>query len=1160
MSVRFVIGRAGAGKTAHCIRAIAESLRDDPLDGPHLLLLVPEQAGLQMERRLLSQPGITVVHRAEVVGFRRLAHRILATCPRGEVSALSPAARAMILRLLLARLAPELRYYRRPERFSGVIEHLGRTISELIEESISPDDIATSGAGPDVDPMRAAKLHDLGHLYKAYLDHLGVRRLDPSQFLDAARKRIPKCDWLCGAQVWVDGFAGFTQQERLTLAGLASVAEHMVITALMDPNEYSGIRRGKHPEATDLFATTHRMVATVSGVLADHGVPLDEPVAMRGPSYRFSRSPALASLERNLFGSASFDAPSPSGQIRLIEACDRRTEVEYAVSQVVHYVQRPNEPLRYRDIALIVRDLQPYDALISAALQSRGIPYFIDRRRPTAHHPLVTFVRVLFELAATDYAIAPVRQLLKTGLLDLSDEQADQLENYLLATGVAGRDKWRADDWSAPRRNADREASSAQVTMANVNDARKRFAELVDPWVAKIAETPRASGREWAERIIDVLRRGNVEDRVEQWARHADGEGDLDLGESHRQTWRDCAALIDDLEDALGDALLDADNLLSIIDSALGQLTLGLAPPMLDQVLVGSIERSRHPEIKVAILLGFNEGLFPAIPVESPVLNDDDRAWLAEQGVSIGTPRTQRVLEERMLAYVAMTRAGEAVLVSYAAADENGKELHPSPYVKEIMSATGITEPQRVGDPFRTRQDWAILGSRDLATHLAFEFRHRTAALDDETDRDVRALWNSLYSYARADRELTPTLRRALEALTYENDASLTSRSVELLISRPYRASVSQLESHAACPFKHFAQYGLKLGERPHFRLDELDVGTVHHAILERFYGDLHERGTSIVELDDSGVDKHLGESLRRVGETLPLLGQLSHARDRYVVARAREELGRVLSAQKRIASAGEFRSRATELPFGMADRHGLDALEIATPKGRRVLLRGIIDRVDLAEVADEMLGIVVDYKRTREKRLDLSQAYYGLSLQLLGYLLVLAERGQSLAGRPIKPTGAFYVTLRNEYSKVDHPADVKDAAAGLRPRGVVSTAGLSVLDRNSGQSGWSSNYPVFRKKDGSIGRVDQSDAADPEPFAHLLDHTRGQLGVLADGVLDGVIDVSPYRLQRFSPCSWCRFGSVCRVEPAHTRFRFLESLKRSEVFRRVSDASGGPE
>ena len=58
MSVRFVLGRAGTGKTAHCINTIRRLLADSPVDGPRLILLVPEQASFQMERALLAGDSV----------------------------------------------------------------------------------------------------------------------------------------------------------------------------------------------------------------------------------------------------------------------------------------------------------------------------------------------------------------------------------------------------------------------------------------------------------------------------------------------------------------------------------------------------------------------------------------------------------------------------------------------------------------------------------------------------------------------------------------------------------------------------------------------------------------------------------------------------------------------------------------------------------------------------------------------------------------------------------------------------------------------------------------------------------------------------------------------------------------------------------------------
>ena len=98
--------------------------------------------------------------------------------------------------------------------------------------------------------------------------------------------------------------------------------------------------------------------------------------------------------------------------------------------------------MRYRDIAVILRDLGPYHDLLSAAFKVHGIPCFIDRRQPTTQHPLVELVRGLLAIAGDNCQLESVRLLLKTGLLLIASDDADLLENYLLACGIAGRAAW----------------------------------------------------------------------------------------------------------------------------------------------------------------------------------------------------------------------------------------------------------------------------------------------------------------------------------------------------------------------------------------------------------------------------------------------------------------------------------------------------------------------------------------------------------------------------------------------------------------------------------------------------------------------------------------------------------------------------------------------
>lgn len=1137
------MGRAGVGKTAHCLNAITASLRESPLIGPRMILVVPEQASLQMERALLDRLAGRAIHRAEVLSFRRLAFRILDACGDGGRSALTPTARAMALRLLIARHASEMHYYKRAHRFTGFIEKLGRSISEFIQESVHPDDLCPP-AGNEDEPIRALKLHDLRLLYKAYLELLGDSRMDPSGYLDVARARLPHCHWLTGACIYVDGFAGFSRQEQLMLVALADSADHMDLTAMLDPISSD----------CNLFAKTQRMVSDLGDLFRSHDITVDAPLTITDPPRRFDKCQALAHMEKHLF-TPSPPERAPAVGIRIIQAVDRRTEVEFAVSRILRHVRRAENPLQYRDIAVILRDMEPYHTLLSAALQARNIPFFMDRRRPTNHHPLVMLIRAMLEFACGDYAIEPIRTLLKTGLIGLAD--ADELENYLLATGVSGRDRWIAGDWPVPPRDRAGDTSDAALAaMKRVNASREHFLRQLDPWITSIERNQPATAATWADRLRATMRHLDVQEQVERLASGAEHDGDLDQAEGHRQVLGDVEQFLEDLETAMGDEPIDITALASVVDAAFAQLTLGLAPPMLDQVLVGSIERSRHPDIKLAFVLGCNEGVFPAIPVEESILNDDDRAWLDKRGVRLGTPRPQRITEESALFYVAVTRPSESLIVTWADADSNGKALHPSPYIASLRAACPGVEVETVDDPFSERTDWAIQTPRDLAAHLGSEFRHRPDSPDD--DPVVRQRWNDLYESVRTDEELTETLTTAVRALDYTNSAGLSRAAAAAAVSDPYYASVSQLETYAACAFQHFAKYRLKLRERQLSALAANDVGTIHHAILEHFIGRLARDGRSLADLDAAAVRQQLDVSCRFVAETLPLLGELSHARDRYVQSRGQRELARVLNTQKHIAKAGAFRPKAVEAKFGFADGEGMPALEITTPAKRQVFLRGIIDRVDLAEVSDELLGIVVDYKRSRNRRLDLASAYHGLSLQLLGYLLVLSQRGETLAGRPIKPVGAFYVNLLNQYQSVEHPDDAGDSATEKsphKPRGILDFARSAALDRET-TSGRSPSYAIYRNKSGAPGYIDTTDVAEPRAFDALLQHTARRMGELADRLLDGEIAIQPCRLKSFSPCSWCELKGFCRFEPGDTPTRVFEPMARSEVFRRLIGAA----
>ena len=73
MSLRFVIGRAGSGKSTLCLREVQEELRGKQ----YYIYLVPEQMTFQTQQALIGSEDVRGSIRAQVFSFSRLAWKVL---------------------------------------------------------------------------------------------------------------------------------------------------------------------------------------------------------------------------------------------------------------------------------------------------------------------------------------------------------------------------------------------------------------------------------------------------------------------------------------------------------------------------------------------------------------------------------------------------------------------------------------------------------------------------------------------------------------------------------------------------------------------------------------------------------------------------------------------------------------------------------------------------------------------------------------------------------------------------------------------------------------------------------------------------------------------------------------------------------------------------
>jgi ATP-dependent helicase/nuclease subunit B len=1164
MAVRFIIGRAGTGKTAHCFRSIVDAMRADPL-GPPIHLLLPKQATFAAERELTCNSGLPGFCRARVISFDQLSRDILAECGGGAIPEVTPLGRQMLLGHLLRRHRGELKFFAAVAEQPGLAAKLDSAFAEFQRCGKNAAELLTivqelqSIEGNDAESrVLLDKLRDFHLLYNAYTEFLGQDRLDPHGRLAQMLACMEQSMAFRGASVYVDGFAEFTENERRTLVQLAKVAAHIDIALLLDPGSPTVRDVNILPHELDLFHHTEQTYRLLHFAFTGERITLAEPLMLREPK-RFAE-PSLSHVER--FGFAKKPAAMegrPDG-VELIEAPDRRGEVDAAARRIREML---NDGARLRDIAVLVRDINAYHAMIDASFREHGLPYFVDRRRTATHHPLLQFTRAVLSIARQNWPNEAVMTLLKSGLAGVSLDDADELENYVLLHRIHGNAWMKSTPWtyhrSMSRRGGEDEMLPPErVEAARADAIRRPFVGKLQGFIGKLRSTETRSIRQTVTDLFQLFESFGVRKTLASWIDEAAAAGELEQRGEHEQVWAELIELIDQMVDLLGDEEVNIVSFSEILEAGLEQFDLALTPPTVDQILVGQVDRTRCPPLHAVIVLGLNEGQFPRAAHEDTILSDAERRTLSDRRLELEPDSNRKLLDESLLGYIAFTRASSRLIVTRPASDDAGRPQAASSLWHRLEKLFPNLSP-RIIDRRQTDDVEAIGTPRQMIDRLVRWVREDSERPATGESSPWPALYQWLATHPCCDDEamtdMVDTMRsRSWRALQYENNASLSPDVAQQLFAPPLHASVTRIETFATCPFKHFAQYGLKLRPREEQDVTAMDLGNVYHSILERVVREMLQSRRDWCELESTVTDAMIHDFAEEIGRELRGELMLSSARNKYLLQRIERTLSQVIAHQRAMTARGSFRPHAAELGFGIDDSE-LPAFKIVTPRGRELLLHGKIDRVDL--VKDQAQFAVIDYKLSRNA-LALDRVYHGISLQLLTYLLVLQAGGEQVFGRKLTPAAAFYVRLLRGLENVKHPGDALEPdhrAFHLKekPRGIFDAACFARLDPECDADGGPSEVvAAFLKKDGTFGRADANDSADSRAFAALLAHVHRKIGELGDQLIGGAIDIAPYRINRLTPCPHCDFRAVCRFDAGVNRYHTLPAMKKSAVLERV--------
>ncbi len=1102
--------RIVTSRTGRLWGAVEEQLKKSYHSGKKVLLLVPEQITLQVERDAMKSLGVKGFFRLQVLSPSRLMKVVFDRARQDERVVIDERGQNMTLSRAMWNLKDELLYYGRARTKPGFTQKLGETISEIKSAGVSPVELAeyaqTKEGG---DP----KLLDLALLYAAYEEAMSGQLMDSEDRETQMLTRLASLQVFSGYDILVYGFDLLTPPLIRQIALLIAQADQFLLTL---QTENRGAVDGP------AFDPVNDSILQLKEYLAASGHTLQQETLKEEEGMR---PKALLHLERRMLRIHQEPYMGEPHGLHLYAAKTAHEEIRRAAQSIYTHIKNGQDPRR---IAVYLAQ-DSYAPLIDDVFSAYGIESFVSIKEPLTAQPLIRCLLDAMKcIQAAVWRPYDVFNYIKSPYSPLSEIEAFELENYAREFGIRGR------KWTQPF------SKGEEARLLQMEELRERAITPVDKMRAGISRARDAAAS--IQAVLDFLADIKAQDKVLKMDSELTALGLLEEAQRSTQVWDKLMGFFEQMNQLLGQERVPLGRFAEWLEAGLSITHLSALPPKQQSVQAGLLGQLMIREPDLVYVLGLNSGVLNVN--EDSLIRDKERLAL-ESGMKV---RLNLQVESResirqMDLWKAISGASHQVYLSYALSDEQGKPLTP------LMELTRILKMF----PLLMEEGGAL---NHLREPLAFT---PMVALDEIavllSKGEMTSPWWEAYEWLSASKDWEPYLSGIKTALTQDDPEKTLGEDIAQKLMKMDTSSVSRLETYAACPFRHFVQYGLIPGERKEWALKNTDLGIFCHAALDAFTREAM-RSPDWPQVNREQSEQMMDQALEELTigwEEAPWADTHRARRNAEVT---KDLCRRMAWALTEGGAASAYHTVASELNFG--PKGALPAIDILLDNGDTLSLRGTIDRVD-ALVMDSSLQFirVVDYKSGATKA-QAGELEVGAQLQLMLYLYAALRNVKGAV-----PAGAFYQQMKNPLvSAADENEAIKKSRVELRLNGVLLNDSDAVRLMDEGKP--PITLPEYQKANGEV--KEGGNLLTREELDSLMDLALRRTRELAGSIFKGQITRSPLiKANGQAVCAYCEYKGICRTEKIsketkrrRARSLTLKALAQEQIAQQKGASSEG--
>ena len=1062
-------------------------------------VLVPNQYTLVAEEQALKYTGSACLLDIEILSLNRLGQRIMAEHGKENTEILDKYGRHMLLYKIIKSHKDDLEVFKSAADQSGFIDMVNDFIADFKQQDFSLDELGSIIDKDNHSELLAHKMRELMLIIDEYESELEGRYIDSEDYISMYVSLIRESTLFDNHSVWVYGFDTLAPK---SMDALIEMAKRVDVNIMVNISDF---------DLGTILISALTTRATAAGVAVSKEYVSDE--------YRVYGRETLDYLEENLFrtilssGESALKMPDEdtiNDEVRLTQCANPFYEAESAASYIYELIR--DKGYRMNDIAVICNDDSSRQPIIRRTFEEYGIPLFVDSRRTITDSMAARFIVSLLEFVLQGYRTSALFVMLKTELTSISRDDIEMLENYARNYKILGT-MWTREFKYGHFDYTDEEFERLESTRRYIIEQ-----------VAKLRDIAESSGTvsELVFNLIKILEEEwDLPGRLQNVSEAQAEEGYNEEAQNTAQSYEACVNILEQIASILGEEIFDktkSEEIIQLYKKGLASVDIGIIPPALDGIIMGSMIRTRPGPLKAMVVLAANEGVLPMEPASDGIFSVDEKEFFKEHDFPIGHLDELKMAEENVAMYRLISKPYERLYMSWSLSDSEGQDSKPSSLVDAFRTALPTIKIHK--DVISSGLDMNVINNPKTAMrHLLNHLKGRRSQEHVADENKAKLITNSIIAWYRNNEpEIFDT---AMKAARDDNSAeSISSAMAEKLFSRgngEFSFSPTRIENFNHCPFKHFVSYGLRPREDREFIGSSREIGDIYHECIMKVSKKLETEGLW-GKITDDELENLVSDTLTEIAGDYRDGLFTSDGREQYRLERVAKVCARVAGNLAEQMRMGKVKLSYFEEEFKRGKLFAPIELEI---DGKKIFIEGKIDRVDVFEGGDIR---IIDYK-TGSDKVDIEQMRCGYKMQLMVYM-------QGAKSEERKPAGVFYYNIKDVSVNVEGSRDASEMVDNELKKGLILN-GLCVDEKDV----------IDEMPSSLLGNKKMIIARDL--FESIEQDVCQSIHDISEQIVAGDVSISPTKKRTAGDtkgeCTYCRYSSICRFDVTYRGNKYRE-------------------